>query len=80
MEAIYVHPYHAHRGIGTRLLRALESEAVAFGMAFLSLEASFNAEAFYRKAGYLAIDECDLPNRASTRPLCVAMGKRLGST
>lgn len=54
VQALYVHPAHARRGIGTALLNALEIYARSHGIAELYLDASLNAIEFYANAGYRA--------------------------
>jgi putative acetyltransferase len=55
IEAIYVHPSHSSRGVGQRLLYALEVIAAERGIRELALEASLNAVEFYRQAGYVPV-------------------------
>ena len=52
IEAVFVAPDYAQRGIGRRLLQFLEDFAVQRGLTNLVLDASLNAVAFYEKAGY----------------------------
>lgn len=52
LRAVYIGPDFARRGIGSRLLSALERLAVDAGSIELKLEASINAVAFYRARGY----------------------------
>lgn len=53
IEALFVAPEHAGRGLGLLLLRALE-ERVPAGTE-LRLSSSLNAEQFYRRAGYQSV-------------------------
>lgn len=53
IEAVFVLPEYAGRGIGRVLLTALEAIAAAKGIASLRLSASLNAVNFYRSAGYV---------------------------
>lgn len=55
IEAIYVHPSCSRRGVGQRLLSALEVIAAENGLRELTLEASLNAVGFYRQAGYVPV-------------------------
>src|SRR5439155_22185648 len=48
VRAVYVHPLHARRGVGSMLLRHLEQSAVAEHLNHLWLDSSLTAEAFYR--------------------------------
>ena len=52
VEAVYVHPTQTRRGIGIKLLVALEDEAKMKGIVKLTLSASLNAVEFYTRAGY----------------------------
>jgi len=54
--AVYVHPLHIRRGIGSALLDELERTALEQGMTNLRLDASMNAEAFYNARGYASIE------------------------
>ena len=60
---IDVHPAHARRGVGTRLMRAVAEWAAARGYAAVTLTTfrhlPWNAP-FYAKLGYREIDEADL--------------------
>jgi phosphoglycolate phosphatase-like HAD superfamily hydrolase/GNAT superfamily N-acetyltransferase len=54
IDGLYTSPRHARQGIGTRLLQFVEAELERLGYAEATLEASVNAEAFYRRRGYEA--------------------------
>lgn len=54
LKALYVHPEFAGQGIGQALLREMEARCRALGLESLELNASRNAEAFYRRCGYEA--------------------------
>jgi putative acetyltransferase len=56
LHAVYVHPKAGRRGIGARILIGLERLAVERGLSRLQLDASLNAEAFYRRAGYEVVE------------------------
>lgn len=55
LRALYVHPHHCNKGIGQELLRRIELECRSAGVAALDVNASHNAEAFYRRCGYEVI-------------------------
>ena len=55
LKALYVHPDAAGRGVGAGLLRHLENHCRSLGISALTLNASYNAEAFYRRHGYAAM-------------------------
>jgi putative acetyltransferase len=52
VEAIYVDPDWARRGVGRALLGALEADARALGLPGLVLEASLNSVPFYVAMGF----------------------------
>lgn len=56
LRSLYVDPDAGGRGVGTRLLAALERLAVERGLARLTLNSSVNAEGFYRRAGYATVE------------------------
>ena len=51
---LYVHPSAAGQGVGAMLCDALEKLAGARGAKSLTVDASDNAEQFFRKRGYVA--------------------------
>jgi GNAT superfamily N-acetyltransferase len=52
IEALYVAPDHVGRGVGRRILKALENVALGSGLKFLCISSSLNAVKFYEMAGY----------------------------
>lgn len=54
IEAVFVSPHLAGRGIGRRLLDELEQLAIHAGITTLKLLSSLNAVNFYQKSGYVA--------------------------
>lgn len=79
LQALYVHPEYAGRGIGASLLRAVEAHCRAVGADMLELNASFNAENFYRANGYVAIRKTMQPLTDGSAMGAVSMSKRLAS-
>ncbi|HWB14244.1 MAG TPA: GNAT family N-acetyltransferase [Pirellulales bacterium] len=77
LEAIFVAPEFARRGIGTAVLAALEEIARGAGLSRLGLSASLNAVGFYAQAGYQAIEPTIWPHPAGFDLPCVAMAKDL---
>lgn len=53
VEAVYVAPAAAGRGVGLELLRTLEARARELGLKRLRVDASLNAVGFYERAGYV---------------------------
>lgn len=75
VNAVYVAPFAQGFGVGRTLLQTLEATAAEAGLRLLTLNATLNAESFYRAAGWLSdgLAEHLLP---SGIPLpCVAMHK-----
>lgn len=54
LKALYVQPGFTGQGIGQGLLSEMEARCRALGLEALELNASHNAEAFYRSCGYEA--------------------------
>lgn len=77
LRAVYVRAELGRRGVGGAILRGLERIAVTRGLSELHMDASINAEAFYRRHGYQVIDrgEHGLANGAAMA--CVRMRKTL---
>jgi putative acetyltransferase len=54
IDMLYVHPNAAGQGVASALLDALEKLAGARGATNLTVDASDNAQEFFRKRGYVA--------------------------
>lgn len=61
IDMLYVHPVAAGRGVGTMLLDALERLAASRGAKKLSADVSDNAQAFFKKRGYVAQQRNSVP-------------------
>ena len=59
VEAVYVHPDNAGRGVGSAVLAHLEGYARAAGHETLALWASLNAVPFYEASGWERVGERD---------------------
>jgi putative acetyltransferase len=79
VEAVFVIPAYAGKGVGRALLDAVESLAQKLDLGELQLLASLNAVPFYRKAGYVFIEHGELPLTESLVLEYEKMEKRLGS-
>jgi GNAT superfamily N-acetyltransferase len=77
IRAVYVDPSHARRGIGRRLLVALETDGLTHGETTLRLDASLNAVAFYASQGYREHEHAIHALRAGGKLQCVRMVKIL---
>ena len=75
IQALFVAPEYAGRGLGLQLLRAMEQRVPAGTE--LRLSASLNAEAFYRRAGYEAIRREIYPHPAGMALDSVLMRRRV---
>jgi GNAT superfamily N-acetyltransferase len=50
----YVLPEALHQGIGKKMLRALEAQAIASGVDHIGVMSSITAKAFYERNGYVS--------------------------
>jgi putative acetyltransferase len=53
LDLLYVHPGVARQGVASALCEAIEKLAAARGAGALTVEASDNAEAFFKRRGYV---------------------------
>jgi putative acetyltransferase len=77
LRAVYVHPDHGRRGVGTAILKELEALAIARGVERLDLVSSLNAEAFYSRHGYEVLERTVHRLRSGHEMACVKMVKNL---
>lgn len=77
LKALYVHPGFAGQGIGRGLLRDVEARCRAMGIESLELNASRNAEAFYRSCGYETRGPVEQPLTATVGMPATRMVKQL---
>lgn len=77
VRAVYVHPGHAGRGLGSRLLSAAEEIARGRGTAALRLTSSLNAVAFYRARGYEEVCQTTFELAGGEKLPCLCMSKVL---
>lgn len=61
IRAFFVHPTWARRGIGSIILEACESAAVAAGFTRLEMGATLTGVPFYRARGYVALEHIAVP-------------------
>jgi GNAT superfamily N-acetyltransferase len=54
-RSVFVRPDRHRRGVGTRLMRAVEELALARGLDRLSLLSSITAQGFYQRLGYRVV-------------------------
>ena len=79
LQALYVHPRCTGLGIGQGLLRDVESRCRALGVETLSLNASHNAEDFYRRCGYRAQGPVTQPLNEGVAMSATRMSKALST-
>jgi putative acetyltransferase len=75
LRALYVHPTAARQGVGQKLLQRVEAEAEGCGLSRLWLNASLNAEAFYKRQGYKNLSQDALILSGGHQLACVRMEK-----
>ena len=76
LEALYVAPEDAGCGVGSQLLTALEALAWKAGAMRMSLDASLNAEPFYRARGYVRLHMAQRVLTPEVQLACVRMRKQ----
>lgn len=77
LRAIYVHPSFARRGIGGRILGALQQLAGHHQMRILRMDASLNAEGFYLKHGFDSVGHGEHALQNGARMAFIRMQKAL---
>ena len=77
IRAFFVRPDYARRGIGTMILDACESAAVAAGFTRLEMGATLSGVAFYQAKGYAAIEPVEVPLAGGTTLPILRMGKTI---
>lgn len=73
ISSVFVDPDHHHKGIGTQLMNAIEDYAKDKRLKKVYLNASLNAENFYKDRGYKKIKKMKNPNFGLT----IKMRKKL---
>jgi putative acetyltransferase len=77
LRAVYVAPDHGRAGVGGAILRELEVQARRHGLVELAMDASLNAEAFYRRHGFASVGRGEHVLRGGQRMACIRMHKLL---
>ena len=77
IRAFFVHPDWARRGIGSLVLEACESAAIAAGFSRLEMGATLTGVPFYRAKGYVELEHLDVPMADGTNLPIVLMAKRV---
>lgn len=79
LEALYVHPDHAGRGVGHALLTHLEGLARKAGVASLRLTATLNAVPFYERSGWVVASRGTHTHPSGLALACAFMTRDLGA-
>ena len=78
IRAFFVHPNWSRRGIGTRVLEACESAALAAGFKKFEMGATLTGVALYKARGYREVEQIAVPlGNGESLPI-VRMEKRIG--
>lgn len=80
IRAVYVDPAHARLGIGSRLMAAIEADAMAFGKSTAELMATHMAVRFFGRLGYVMETPLSLELRSGAAIDVFAMRKALTMT
>ena len=76
IRAFFIHPDWTRRGIGTMILEACESAALAAGFTRFEMGATLTGVPLYEARGYSALENLEVPlGNGSSLPI-VRMGKR----
>ena len=77
IRAFFVHPDWSRRGIGTKVLEACESAALAAGFRKFEMGATLTGVALYRARGYHEVEEIEVPLANGESLPIVRMEKRI---
>ena len=79
IRSVFVHPNHARRGLGSRLVRHAEGAAAAAGFRLLELWASLPGVPLYRRLGYQEVARMAIPGGNGVSVPAVHMAKIMGA-
>jgi putative acetyltransferase len=77
LDAVYVLPSDARKGVGTALVKEIERIAIERGVKRLHLDASLNAEPFYLAMGYEVVERGEHLLNSGQPMACVKVAKNL---
>lgn len=77
IRSIFVHPKYARLGLGSRLVRHAEAEALAAGFRLVELWATLTGVPLYRKLGYQEVGRFTIPVGNGTAVPAVHMARIL---
>jgi GNAT superfamily N-acetyltransferase len=75
IRAFFVSPHWARRGVGTLILDACESAAIAAGFTRLEMGATLSGVAFYEARGYSKLEPLEVPLDGGVQLPIVRMAK-----
>lgn len=78
VKAVYVHPHHSGKGIGGKLLDAVEAEARLNDVDTLKLTSTLTSVGFYESRGYQRGERTHHPVDDGIRLECIHFTKSLG--
>jgi GNAT superfamily N-acetyltransferase len=76
IRAFFVHPSWARRGVGSAILEACESAALAAGFTRFEMGATLTGVPLYRARGYSAVENLEVPLGSGESMPIVRMEKR----
>ena len=79
VRAVYVHPHHARKGVGSQVLKAIENMAAERKLKDLRVTSSNNAVPFYLVHGYKKTGSTEFRTPGGMKLQCVTMLKSLSS-
>jgi len=78
VRAMYTHPDHGRKGIGSFILSLCEAAAKAEGFKTLELMATVSGEALYLADGFKAIEQVEIPTSAGVTIPLIRMTRQVG--
>ncbi|MEH2132255.1 MAG: GNAT family N-acetyltransferase [Nostoc sp.] len=79
VNALYVHPQYVRQGIGTELLKTIESEACSQNIKTLAVCASITGKPFYEASGYQEFSKAYITSSSGIYIPLIRMQKWLSS-
>ena len=80
IRSIFVHPSYARLGLGSRIVRLAEDEALSKGYRLLEIWATLTGVPLYRKLGYQVLDRMAFPGGNGWTLTALHMAKLVGQS